>query len=340
MKPGTAVASVAAFFLVIPLFLMSSMNNPSALQAATASSGSLNTGLVPPQFLAFVQRAGAMCPDESPALIAAQIEAESQWNPRAVSPVGAQGIAQFMPGTWAMYGKDYSGDGVADPFDPADAIPAQGALMCELFSQVRSAALTGKLTRGTSEQNALAGYNAGLGNVFPAGGFPIGITETDAYVPRILALKAKYTTATGGGSVPVSGDWAPPMPAGSYRLTSPFGMRFHPIHHEWRLHGGQDFGAPMGAQLYSSCTGKVVSTQYSGGGGNVTRLDCGGGIALEYKHQSAFGVTAGAAVRAGAPIGRLGNTGDSTGPHLHFVVEVGGKPIDPVPFFAAKGIRL
>lgn len=340
MKPGTAVASIAAFFLVIPLFLVSSTNNPSALQAALASSGSLNTALVPPQFVAFVLRAGAMCPDESPALIAAQLEAESGWNPRAVSPAGAQGIAQFMPGTWAMYGEDYSGDGLADPFDPADAIPAQGALMCALFSQVRGASLTGRLTRGTIEQNALAGYNAGLGNVFPSGGFPIGITETDAYVPRILALKAKYTAAPGGGSVPVSGDWAPPMPAGSYKLTSPFGMRFHPIDHVWRLHSGQDMGAPSGSQLYASCSGQVVSTRFSSGGGNVTHIDCGGGIALEYKHQSSFGVVAGAAVKAGAPIGRVGSTGDSTGPHLHFEVHVGGNPIDPVPFLAAKGIRL
>lgn len=194
MKPSTAVTAAAAVFMALPLLLVSTTNNPSALQVATASGGGgLNTGLVPSQFVALVQRAGAMCPDESPALIAAQIEAESGWNPRAVSPVGAQGIAQFMPGTWAMYGKDYSGDGVADPFDPADAIPAQGALMCELFSQVRAGALTGKLTKGTAEQNALAGYNAGLGNVFPAGGFPVGITETDSYVTRILALKAKFT---------------------------------------------------------------------------------------------------------------------------------------------------
>ena len=102
------------------------------------------------------------------ALLAAQIEQESGFNPRAVSPAGARGIAQFMPGTASIYG-------LADPFDPAGAIDAQARLMHDLLRRFGSVPL------------ALAAYNAGPGAVAACGCVP-PITETQAYVARILAL--------------------------------------------------------------------------------------------------------------------------------------------------------
>lgn len=319
-----------AALLAFPLILLGAVSAPPPAQA-----GALNTSMVPAEYVALVQQAGAMCEGESAPLIAAQIHAESGWNPTAVSPAGAQGIAQFMPGTWAMWGKDYSGDGVANPFDPADAIPSQGAFMCALFSEVDAAMKSGRITRGTAKENALAAYNAGMGNVLRSGGFPTGIGETDAYVPRILALEIEYTMTGGTG-----GAWAHPMGTARYTNTSPFGMRFHPIHHEWRLHNGQDMAAPIGTPLMAACTGTVTITGYRGGGGLTTEIDCGGGVQVRYLHQNSIGVRVGQAVPAGSAIGELGNTGGSTGPHLHFVTEVGGTPVDPVPFMAAKGINL
>ena len=94
--------------------------------------------------------------------------AESNFNPFAVSPVGAQGIAQFMPGTAASYG-------LADPFDPVAAIEAQAHLMSDLIRQLGS------------PQLALAAYNAGPGAVEGCHCVP-DIPETQAYVSRILAL--------------------------------------------------------------------------------------------------------------------------------------------------------
>jgi len=104
----------------------------------------------------------------SAALLAAQLLAESNFNPFAVSPAGAQGIAQFMPGTAASYG-------LADPFDPVAAIDAQAHLMSDLIRQLGSPEL------------ALAGYNAGPGAVEACHCVP-PYPETQAYVTRILAL--------------------------------------------------------------------------------------------------------------------------------------------------------
>jgi soluble lytic murein transglycosylase-like protein len=104
----------------------------------------------------------------SPGLLAAQLMAESGFDPRAVSPAGAQGIAQFMPGTAASYG-------LRNPFDPVAAIDAQAHLMSDLLRRFRSVPL------------ALAAYNAGSGAVGACSCIP-PYPETRAYVARIVAL--------------------------------------------------------------------------------------------------------------------------------------------------------
>jgi hypothetical protein len=106
--------------------------------------------------------------DVSAAVLAAQLMAESNFNPLAVSPAGAQGIAQFMPATAAAYG-------LSDPFDAAQAIDAQAHLMSDLLGQFGSVPL------------ALAAYNAGPAPVAACGCVP-GIPETTAYVARIMGL--------------------------------------------------------------------------------------------------------------------------------------------------------
>jgi hypothetical protein len=120
-----------------------------------------------------------------PIVLAALLQAESGYNRWAVSPVGAQGIAQFMPATAA-------GMGLRDPFDPTQAIPAAGRL------------LGGHLRRFGSIPLALAAYNAGPGAVQRYGGVP-PFAETRAYVARIMALAGDPTmigpAATGGGDV-------------------------------------------------------------------------------------------------------------------------------------------
>ncbi|WP_236573216.1 lytic transglycosylase domain-containing protein [Streptomyces sp. GS7] len=139
---------------------------------------------IPRQYLATVQSATKTCPELTVPMLAAQLDAESHWNPQADSGQ-AQGIAQFHPSTWAEWGKDYTGDGKADVWNPADAIPAQGAYMCHLFKEVKG-------IPGDPTQLALAAYNAGPGAVLKARGIP-RIPETQNYVNRIEALIPKYT---------------------------------------------------------------------------------------------------------------------------------------------------
>lgn len=337
-----AVGGLAAGVLVMPLVLIGSAGAQTVTLSqqqtpAPGGNGLLNSAKVPPAYLAYVQQAGAMCPGISAPLIAAQVQAESGWNPAAVSPAGAQGISQFMPGTWATWGKDYDANGTTSPFDPGDAIPAQGALMCALFDQMTTAKSGGLVVKGSPVENALASYNAGPGAVLNAGGFPTGIGQTDAYVPKILALAQEYTLAA-----VVAGAWAHPLSPAPYVATSPFGPRLDPVTGKPRVHHGFDMSVPVGTPDRAACDGVVVETNPADpwGGGMLTKIDCGGGVVVEYMHQSAFAVTPGQPVTAGMVIGSTGNTGHSTGPHLHFQVDVDGVAIDPVPFMAARGIQL
>jgi len=133
---------------------------------AVAGAGGLPS-FVPSRFRVPLIRAAARW-NVSAALLAAQLMAESNFNPYASSPAGAQGIAQFIPSTAAAYG-------LRDPFDPAEAIDAQAHLMSDLLRQFGS------------PQLALAAYNAGPAPVEECGCVP-GYPETQAYVSRILAL--------------------------------------------------------------------------------------------------------------------------------------------------------
>jgi hypothetical protein len=132
-----------------------------------AAAGSGVTAFVPDAYRAPLLRSASRW-DVSPGLLAAQLMAESGFNPRAVSPAGARGIAQFMPSTASSYG-------LRDPFDPVASIDAQAHLMSDLLHQFHSIPL------------ALAAYNAGAGAVGSCSCVP-PYPETRAYLARILAL--------------------------------------------------------------------------------------------------------------------------------------------------------
>jgi hypothetical protein len=141
-----------------------------AIRATSEGAGESGAGLqdfVPARFREPILRAAARW-DVSAGLLAAQLMAESNFNPYAVSPAGAQGIAQFMPSTARAYG-------LRDPFDAPAAIDAQAHLMADLLRQFGSVSL------------ALAAYNAGPGAVAGCDCVP-QIPETQAYVARILGL--------------------------------------------------------------------------------------------------------------------------------------------------------
>ena len=215
---GAAIAAAALAFLGLPLMLMLGSSSSTASVPPPPAGGSIDPSKIPPAFLTFVQAAGTKCPIVTAAAIAAQLDAESGWNTTAASPVGAQGIAQFMPATWGTWGKDVNGDGSASPLDPADAINAQGDFMCALAD-----AMTKNLQLGTVKGDALdlalAAYNAGPGAVQQFGGIP-PFTETQAYVQRIRAGMATY--AAPGGGVPLPGGQSTIVDAGSQWLGYPY----------------------------------------------------------------------------------------------------------------------
>lgn len=108
--------------------------------------------------------------------------------------------------------------------------------------------------------------------------------------------------------------------------------RFHPILHASRAHEGIDLSAPMGAPIIAPAAGRVISVANEPGYGRTFQIDHGSGIITRFAHCSRILVHVGQVVTRGQPIATIGNSGLSTGPHLHYEVHVNGKPVDPLRF--------
>lgn len=171
--------------------------------------GNLAGGKVPPELEVWYRRAGSLCPQIGSSLLAAQGQAESGFSRGAVSPDGAQGIAQFMPGTAIStapdgqpYVIDADGNGQASVWDDGDAIIGQGRYMCALAGKIQGWIDEGKV-QGDVTALSIAAYNAGEGAVLASGGMPNQhprhFTETRPYVARILAAEAGFRSVGSGG---------------------------------------------------------------------------------------------------------------------------------------------
>ena len=119
-------------------------------------------------------------------------------------------------------------------------------------------------------------------------------------------------------------------PINGARLSSPFGMRKHPIDGFNKMHRGTDFAAPMGTPIMASGDGIVKKAGWCGGGGNCVKIKHNSTYQTIYAHMSKFarGIKAGVRVKQGQTIGYVGSTGKSTGPHLHYEVIVNGKKVN------------
>lgn len=158
------------------------------------------------------------------------------------------------------------------------------------------------------------------------------------------ATQADYTAgivarwgANAGGQVSEQG-WA--RPSSGY-ITSPFGMRYHPIYKEWLMHSGTDIaGQGCGAAIYAAHSGTVTYAGPNGTLGNYIQIDHGDGTSSGYGHIMPGGihVSIGQQVDPGQPIAQVGTTGASTGCHLHFIIRVGGGLTDSVPFMRDRGV--
>jgi len=148
------------------------------------ASSPLRAGAVPAAYRSTIEQAAASCTGVPAPVLAAQLQQESGWQPDAVSPVGAVGLAQFMPGTWTTYGVDGNRDGRADPRDPVDAIWSAARYDCALRAMVHA-------VPGDAVALTLAAYNAGPYAVLSHLGVP-PFRETLGYVHSILSSVASF----------------------------------------------------------------------------------------------------------------------------------------------------
>lgn len=122
-----------------------------------------------------------------------------------------------------------------------------------------------------------------------------------------------------------------PVPANT-RVTSPFGWRSHPILGRQQLHTGVDLSVPEGSDVHATAGGTVTRVSEDALNGKLVIIDHGRGVTTAYCHNSAFRVTLGQTVKEGDVISYSGNTGRSTGPHVHYQLELAHHPVDPFLF--------
>lgn len=171
-----------------------------------------------------------------------------------------------------------------------------------------------------------------------AGGPFIPFVKGDAFDQKLA--KARETAANLSdldvvlASVPVRF----PVPRQS-EITSPFGARADPFFHQLALHSGVDFRGQPGELVRATAAGRVTVAGYQGGYGLMVEIDHGKGFVTRYGHLSAIEANTGDIVQPGDVVGRIGTTGRSTGPHLHYEVRVTGEATDPMRYLRA-GERL
>jgi Membrane proteins related to metalloendopeptidases len=138
----------------------------------------------------------------------------------------------------------------------------------------------------------------------------------DAYLKTSAVLEELDQLIAGIRHVPLT----TPVAGPSFERTSGFGARVDPFTGRYAFHPGVDFAGPTGAVVHATAPGRVVWADVHGGYGKMVEIDHGYGIHTRYAHLSSILVTVGAKVSEGAPVGKLGSTGRSTGPHVHYEI--------------------
>lgn len=208
------------------------------------------------------------------------------------------------------------GNGWRTTYQPVHALVAQG-------DEVDTGEVIGTMLAGHCAAQACLHWGLTDGVQY-ADPLAYSVTPGIRLVPRGTVLEAPpdLTAAVvvrGVSGMPVAG-----------RRTSPFGMRRHPITGVWKLHDGTDLAAPCGTPIVAPARGVVTRAFYSPAYGWRVFLDHGGSLVTAYNHLPAIDVLVGQTIEAGGRLGRVGNTGLSTGCHLHWMAWRGGDLIDPL----------
>ena len=223
---------------------------------------------------------------------------------------------------------------------------------CETVKKIKSLSNTLNVNKKILEQSKLANEQAKIvlenlkiiqdSKVQELSIEDIAIHEQiEAYQYELESVEAeiRLLSLSCVGAEYVGGVMAWPVP-GYTRITSPFGMRTHPITGIYKLHTGTDIGAPAGAEFIAANDGIVVKAGYNGAYGNMVILDHGGGVQTLYAHGSEILVQEGQIVTSGTPVLKVGSTGYSTGPHAHFEVRINGNPVEPLDYITSYGSKV
>lgn len=175
--------------------------------------------------------------------------------------------------------------------------------------------------------------------------FAVLIAESEILQEELMAeiaakekdlKEAKYDEylaklALQGDNPPSNASWTTPV--SGYRLTSAFGMRKHPVLKVTRMHNGIDMACPAGTPIYATRAGTVTRTAYqASGAGNYVSINHLDGFSSIYMHMTHYVVSQGQTVSQGQLIGYVGNTGISTGDHLHFGISYAGTYVNPLAY--------
>jgi murein DD-endopeptidase MepM/ murein hydrolase activator NlpD len=229
---------------------------------------------------------------------------------------------------------------VRTTYEPVDALAAVG-------DEVEAGAVIGRIGRGGHCSSSCLHWGLKRGDTYLNPLLLVGGESVLRLLPadqRPVAQRraAKRTAEARVAEREVStfavipagrGGFAPPVPGG---ITSPFGMRFHPVLHVWKLHDGTDFGAGCGTPIRAPAAGRVAGVSYNAGYGNRLMLDHeigGRRVRTGYNHATRYVVRPGTVVQRGQLLGYVGSTGYSTGCHLHLMLWVGGRLANPMTMF-------
>ncbi|MFB6549999.1 peptidoglycan DD-metalloendopeptidase family protein [Streptomyces sp. NPDC056405] len=333
LLPGlVTVTGVAAFFA-----LTGGLPSPWPEDSDTNQAAAVD---IDPSYVPWLRKAASACTILEPSVLAAQIDQLSGWSDDTDALSGQKGIAAFTDTEWRTWGRDDDGNGHSSPRDPADAIMALGRQDCSLAEKVTELRTEGRVN-GDLVDLTLAAYSSGTDAVTEAGRVPptarTYLAEVEALIPRYEALDRAESGGGTGGAVGA----LLAAPVSPLTITSPYGSREHPLTGVTKLHTGVDFAAPQGARVVAARQGRVVFAAPTSAYGNRVVIDHGTieGKRLEttYSHLSSLEAAVGQTVEAGTPIGRVGSTGLSTGPHLHFEVVLDGYYTDPRPWLVTGG---
>jgi len=208
----------------------------------------------------------------------------------------AGGFFSLPEEVFEEYGQDGNMDGEIDKHNPRDAISTLANYL---------------IHKGYKDNLQLA-----LHEVYGSSMVEKILKTTEEYTDTLMPL--------------IDGIW--PLPSEFTRVSSPFGIRMHPELGTRRMHTGIDIPANLGTPVYPTSDGTVISAGWGGNYGNLVIVNHGNNTQTYYAHLHEINVTKGQEITREIPVGLVGSTGRSTGPHLHFEVRLNNNPIDPEPW--------